>query len=117
MQKSVIDVQKDFDMLTKKDKSQKPDPKDKRALALQLIQYAEPDRTYYLRNAVSGTSQFFFARVRDLYNSLVLTFSLDSMDWSSFTKYIWPSISSGAALLLGDYLTQSMSEYNTGSPE
>lgn len=46
-----------------------------------------------------------------------MTFSLDSMDWSSFKKYIWPTISSGAALLLGDYLTRSMSEYQTGSPE
>ncbi|RUR08351.1 HAD family hydrolase [Legionella sp. km772] len=104
-------------MLTKKDKSQIIDLRNIRALPLHLIQNAEPDRTYFISNALSGISHFFSARVNDLYNSLVLTFSLESMDWSSFTNYIWPSISSGAALLLGNYLTEGLSEYATGSPE
>ncbi|KGP62839.1 calcium ABC transporter ATPase [Legionella norrlandica] len=100
-----------------KRKSQKSDPKENRALSFQLVQDAQPDRTYYLRSAISGIDNFFSTRVKELYNTLVLTFSLDSMDWSSFRKYIWPAISSGAALVLGDYLTQHMSEYQTGSPE
>lgn len=117
MHKSIIDFRKDFVVLTKKDKSQAIDLKNKRALPLQLIQNAEPDRLYYFSSAVSGVGQFFSARVRDLYNSLALTFSLDSMDWRSFNQYIWPSISSGAAILLGNYLTEGLSEHFTGNPE
>ncbi|TIF97542.1 hypothetical protein DI099_02660 [Legionella pneumophila] len=102
---------------TTEKKSRKPTPKENRALPLQLVQNTEPDRTYYLRSTVEGIGSFLSTRVRELYNTLAMTFSLDSMDWSSFKKYIWPTISSGAALLLGDYLTRSMSEYQTGSPE
>ena len=46
-----------------------------------------------------------------------MMFSLDSMDWSNFKKYIWPTISSGAALVLGHYFTQYLSEYQMGNPE
>lgn len=102
---------------TTEKKSRKSTPKENRALPLQLVRGAEPDRTYYLRSTVEGIGSFLSTRVKELYNTLAMTFSLDSMDWSSFKKYIWPTISSGAALLLGDYLTQSMSEYQTGSPE
>lgn len=102
---------------TTEKKSRKSTPKENRALPLQLVQSADPDRTYYLRSTVEGIGNFLSTRVKELYNTLAMTFSLDSMDWSSFKKYIWPTISSGAALLLGDYLTQSMSEYQTGSPE
>lgn len=102
---------------TTEKKSRKPTPKENRALPLQLVQNTEPDRTYYLRSTVEGIGSFLSTRVKELYNTLAMTFSLDSMDWSSFKKYIWPTISSGAALLLGDYLTRSMSEYQTGSLE
>lgn len=98
-------------------KSQKPNPKDSRALPLQLVQHAEPDRTYYLRNTAAEISNFFSLRVKELYNTLAWTFSLDSMDWSTFKKYVWPAISSGAALLAGDYLTPYLSEYLMGSSE
>lgn len=34
-------------------------PKDSRALPFQLVQYAEPDRTYYLRSTAKEISNFF----------------------------------------------------------
>ncbi|QMT59086.1 cation-transporting P-type ATPase [Legionella sp. PC997] len=98
-------------------KVSKKNPTDSRALPLQLIQHAEPDRTYYIRSTVTELSNFFSLRVKELYNTLAWTFSLDSMDWSTFKKYMWPAISSGAALLLGDYLTPYLSEYLMGNPE
>ncbi|KTD56815.1 calcium-transporting ATPase [Legionella santicrucis] len=97
--------------------SQETNPKGNRALPLQLVQHIEPDRTFYLRSTIEGIGNFFSTRVKELYHTLAMTFSLDSMDWSSFKKYIWPTISSGAALLLGHYLTQYASEYQMGSPE
>ncbi|KTD60582.1 calcium-transporting ATPase [Legionella sainthelensi] len=96
---------------------QETNPKGNRALPLQLVQNIEPDRTFYLRSTVEGIGNFFSTRVKELYHTLAMTFSLDSMDWSSFKKYIWPTISSGAALVLGHYLTQNLSEYQMGSPE
>lgn len=102
---------------TSKDKSQKPNPIASRALPLQLVQAAEADRTYYLRSSVEEVGRFFSTRVRELYNTLAMTFALDSLDWGNFKKYIWPTISSGAALLLGNYLTQYLSESQTGSSE
>lgn len=97
--------------------SQETNPKGNRALPLQLVQHIEPDRTFYLRSTVEGIGNFFSARVKELYHTLAMTFSLDTMDWSSFKKYIWPTISSGAALVLGHYLTQNISEYQMGSSE
>lgn len=98
-------------------KEKTPNPKDSRALPLQLVQHAEPDRTYFLRSTAKEISNFFSLRVKELYNTLAWTFSLDSMDWSTFKKYVWPTISSGAALLVGNYLTPYLSEYLTGSTE
>lgn len=111
---------RDYDMKKLKStsqSSQETNPKGNRALPLQLVQHVEPDRTFYLRSTVEGIGNFFSTRVKELYHTLAMTFSLDSMDWSSFKKYIWPTISSGAALILGHYLTQYMSEYQMGSPE
>lgn len=105
----------DKDTDTKKEKN--PNPEDSRALPFQLIQHAEPDRTYYLRSTAKGISNFFSQRVKELYNTLAWTFSLDTMDWSTFRKYVWPAISSGAALLVGSYLTPYLSDYLMGSPE
>lgn len=98
-------------------KSNNINPKNSRALPLQLVQDAQADRTYYLKSTASEISNFFSLRVKELYNTLAWTFSLDSMDWSTFNKYIWPTISSGAALVLGNYLTPLLSEYLMGSPE
>lgn len=92
-------------------------PKNSRALPIQLIQQAEPDRSYFLKSTVAGINNFFSMRVKELYNTLAWTFSLDAVDWSTFNKYIWPTISSGAALLLGHYLTPCLSEYLMGSSE
>lgn len=117
---ALIGVQKGFTMQTKipaSKKNSKTNPIDSRALPLQLIQHAEPDRTYYIRSTATEIGNFFSLRVKELYNTLAWTFSLDSMDWSTFKKYMWPAISSGAALLVGDYLTPSLSEYLIGSPE
>lgn len=36
-----------------------PNPKDSRALPLQLVQHAEADRTYYLRSTATEISNFF----------------------------------------------------------
>ena len=88
-----------------------------RALATRFIQDVEADRTYYLKTKIEGISTFFSTRVQELYNSLVATFSLDSLDWSSFKKYIWPVVSSGFALLMGDYLTRGVSMSRHDSEE
>lgn len=64
--------------------SQETNPKGNRALPLQLVQHIEPDRTFYLRSTVEGIGNFFSARVKELYHTLAMTFSLDTMDWSSF---------------------------------
>lgn len=93
------------------------DKKFHRAIPIQLVQDARPDRTYYLRHVVGGFAGFFSNRLTELYNTLALTFSLDSFDWHHFKKYVWPAISSGAALLMGDYLTRGLSEALTGDPE
>ncbi|HHT0592418.1 TPA: cation-transporting P-type ATPase [Legionella anisa] len=98
-------------------KEKNPNPQGSRALPFQLIQHAEPDRTYYLRSTAKGISNFFSQRVKELYHTLAWTFSLDTMDWSTFRKYVWPALSSGAALLVGSYLTPYLSDYLMGSPE
>ncbi|KTD44325.1 HAD family hydrolase [Legionella parisiensis] len=98
-------------------KEKNPNSKDSRALPLQLVQHAEADRTYYLRSTATEINNFFSLRVKELYKTLAWTFSLDSMDWSTFKKYVWPTVSSGAALFVGNYLTSLLTEYLIGSPE
>lgn len=98
-------------------KEKNSNPQDSRALPLQLVQHAEADRTYYLRSTATEISNFFSLRIKELYNTLASTFSLDSMDWSTFKKYIWPAISSGAALLVGSSLSPYLSESLIGSAE
>jgi soluble P-type ATPase len=102
---------------SKTKQSPKSTPPDMRALSLNLVQTMEPDRTYYMRSTAQGIMGFFSNRLSELYQTLMMTFSLDSMDWRVFQRYVWPIVSSGAALLLGDYLTQQMSNYQTGSAE
>ncbi|KTD78796.1 HAD family hydrolase [Legionella waltersii] len=97
--------------------SPQSDSKQNRALSLQLVRDAQPDRTYYLTNGIMTIGNFVSSRIAELYNTLLLTFSLDSMDWSNFKQYVWPTISSGAALIVGNYLSEAISEYQTGSPE
>lgn len=82
-----------------------------RAVSTRFIVNEEPDRTLFLRNAIQGVTQFVSSRVAELYNSLYLTFSLDGFDLSTFCQYIWPSLSSGAALLIGEYVTGEASQY------
>lgn len=116
----LLECKKDLDMKTKIptfSKSQRKNPKDSRALPVQLVQRAEPDRTYYLKSTAAEINNFFSLRVKELYHTLAWTFSLESVDWSTFNKYIWPTISSGAGLLLGHYLTPLLSEYLMGSSE
>ncbi|MBL7527341.1 HAD family hydrolase [Legionella bononiensis] len=88
-----------------------------RALATRYVLDAEADRTYYLRSTVQGIGNFISTRASELYNTLAMTFSLDSMDFTNFKKYIWPVITSGAALVIGDYVMGGISEFQTGVPE
>lgn len=88
-----------------------------RAVSTRFIVNEEPDRTLFIRNAIQGVSQFVSSRVTELYNSLYLTFSLDGFDFSTFTQYIWPLLSSGAALLIGEYVTGQASQYYHESDE
>lgn len=52
--------------------------------------------------------------IRGVYDSLATNFSNTSINLPQFQRVIWPLISSGAALLVGDYLTTSLSQYQTG---
>lgn len=88
-----------------------------RALPSRFVLNEQADRTYYLRSSIHGVSNFISTRASELYNTLAMTFSLDSMDFSNFKKYIWPAISSGAALLIGEYVMGGISEFQTGVPE
>ncbi|RUR18555.1 HAD family hydrolase [Legionella sp. km535] len=94
-----------------------PNATHSRALASRFILNAEADRTYYLRSTVQGIGNFITTRASELYKTLALTFSLDSMDFTSFKTYIWPVISSGAALVIGEYVMGGVSEFQTGVPE
>ncbi|WP_298623845.1 HAD family hydrolase [uncultured Legionella sp.] len=95
----------------------KSDDFQNRALAARFVLNEQADRSYYLRNTIHEVSSFISTRVSELYNSLAMTFSLDAVDFTSFKKYIWPVISSGAALVIGEYVMDGLSEYQTGIPE
>lgn len=101
----------------KKTPQSQPNGLSNRALAARFVLNEQADRTYYLRNTVQGVGDFISTRVSELYNSLAMTFSLDAVDFTSFKKYIWPVISSGAALVIGEYFMDGLSEYQTGVPE
>ncbi len=88
-----------------------------RALAARFVLDEQADRTYYLRTTVQGAGHFISTRISELYNSLAMMFSLDTVDFTHFKQYIWPVISSGAALVVGEYLMEGLSEYHTGVPE
>lgn len=45
----------------------------------------------------------------ELYNALITTFSLDQMELSDFKQYVFPVISSGAALAIGELSTTGLS--------
>src|SRR5690242_10857427 len=88
-----------------------------RALSTRFVQNEEADRSYFITSTVQGVGNFLYSRVTELYNSLTMTFSLDTLDFNDFKKYIWPVVSSGAALLIGEYVTQGISQYQTGSTD
>ena len=88
-----------------------------RALSTHVLHHEVPDRTYYLRNKAQRLTHFISTRVTELYNSLSMTFALESVDLNHFKKGIWPMISSGAALLIGDYVTKAMSQYYSESDD
>lgn len=105
-------------MLTKTERNDKIDAHgSSRAISTHLIQDEHADPSYFIRNTAAGISHFFSSRVSELYKSLTLAFSMDAMDWRSFRKYAWPAVTSGFALLLGEYLTQAMGQYQTESDE
>jgi hypothetical protein len=88
-----------------------------RVLAVRDVQGAVADRTYYIKYKAETMAHFISLRTQELYRAVVEAFSLDSMDWSSFKRYLWPTLSSGCALLVGDYLTRGASLYQTESEE
>lgn len=90
---------------------------DSRALSTRFVQNIEPDRTYYLRSTIQGAGNFIYSRIAELYNSLSMTFSLDSFDFSTVKKYLWPMVSSGFALTVGEYVTKGLSHYTTGTDD
>lgn len=81
----------------------------KRSVTFKSIQDKEPDRTFYLKDKARKLSNMVKSAAKDLYHSLSMTFSMDSLDFHNYKKIIWPMISSGAAFIIGEYLTTQMS--------
>lgn len=94
-----------------------PHPSNNRALSTRFILHEVPDRTYFLRNTLYELGNFISTRSGELYNALSMTFSLDSVDFSYLRQYIWPAISSGATLIIGDYITRGLSQYYNDNEE
>lgn len=88
-----------------------------RALSVSLVRDESPDRTYFISRTINDIGHFLFSQTQELYKAITLAFSLDAMDWHSFRRYIWPVATSGAALVLGEYLTRGMSQYQTESDD
>lgn len=103
-------------MLSKYNEKQQ-NPKPSRALSVGLIQNEEPDRGYYISSTLDHIGQFIFSQTQELYKAVTLAFSMESVDWSSFKRYAWPVVTSGLALVAGEFLTTRMSQYLTGSAD
>ncbi len=101
----------------KKQQDQKRKTQPSRALSVGLIQNEEPDRSYYISSTLENISHFIFSQTQQLYKAITIAFSMDSVDWSSFKRYAWPVVTSGIALVAGEFLTRGMSQYQTDSDE
>lgn len=102
---------------SEKQQNQKRKVQPSRALSVGLIQNEEPDRSYYISSTLEHIGQFIFSRTQELYKAVTLAFSMDSVDWSSFKRYAWPVVTSGIALVAGEFLTRGMSQYQTDSDD
>lgn len=87
-----------------------------RAVAVHSLRHSTADRSYYLRSTAASVAHFFSEQVQTLYKTLGTAFTLDSVDWSTFKRFIWPTLSSAAALAMGDYVTQQISVYRHQTP-
>jgi len=67
-----------------------------------------PDRMHYLRDKEKRIRQFLVETMDVLYHSLATTFTLDQLSLDDFNKYIWPMVSSGGALVVGELATQEL---------
>ncbi len=85
----------------------------KSAVSIRLIQDTKPDSLYFLKNLVKTISQ----TIRDAYNSIIATFSLDNLTYYDFRKLISPLITSGVAYIVGESVTQQMSQYVCNNDE
>ncbi|KTD57580.1 HAD family hydrolase [Legionella shakespearei] len=101
----------------KKNTGKKTRPSNSRALSTRFTQDEIPDRTYFLRNTLYEIGDFISSRTSELYNAITMAFSLDTVDFSYLRKYVWPAITSGATLVIGDYITRGLSQYYNDNEE
>lgn len=82
----------------------------KRPITFKSIQNKQADRTFYIKNKVRQINSMVTSAAKELYHSLSMAFSINSVDFHNFKKLIWPVISSGAAFVIGEYMTTRMSQ-------
>jgi P-type Ca2+ transporter type 2C len=95
-------------METRQDNKQIVPQSHKKPVSFQSIQGKEANGFFYVTDSVKRANAFITSLVKELYHSLSMTFSLDHIDFHQFKKQLWPMISSGVALILGEYLTTSL---------
>lgn len=86
-------------------------------ISFQLVANKEPDRFFYIKSRFSQIKHFITHAASELYQSLEMTFSLDQLDYHQFKKMIWPMISSGAAFIVGEYVSKQLSSALTDNEE
>ena len=72
------------------------------------VQNRQPDRTYFIRKLGKDAHQFLAEAADEFYYSIVTTLSIDELSRNNFNQYIWPVVSSGAALAVGELATAGL---------
>lgn len=93
------------------------DGSERRPISFLFVKNKQPDRSYFVRKRANQIRDFLSYASRELYHSLVTTLSLDQISLVDFKKFIWPVISSGAALAVGELVTTGLSVALTESKE
>ncbi|OGT45310.1 MAG: hypothetical protein A3E83_08585 [Gammaproteobacteria bacterium RIFCSPHIGHO2_12_FULL_41_20] len=79
----------------------KAQPVSQPPVSLFFVKNKPPDRTFYIRDKIERAK----AWAHDLYHALSSHFSHHSISQQDFKNYIWPIVSSGAALAVGELVT------------
>lgn len=86
-------------------------------ISFRSVQHKQPDRTFYIKEKMRKIQRTFSTASKELYNFLEEKFSFGRGDFHQIRKNIIPIAASGVAFLIGEWVTNQMSQAQTESDE